>query len=260
MIHVSLVLQQGFCPDLWSIRYNNKDKFTSMVFLMRKLLVSAAFFVITQVASALSLEDISPGDASGGLKEALLQGAGNAITVLGHTDGFLKNPKVRIPLPKNLARGEKLMRMAGMGRKTDELVAAMNHAAEAAVPDARTLLVGAVEKMTISDARNILAGGDDSVTQFFKSSTVDDLTQKFIPIVRRHTETLQLAQKYNEYAATGAMLGLVKKEDADINQYVTRKALDGLYSVIADEERAIRANPAGASGSLARKVFGALNL
>ena len=225
---------------------------------MRTSLVLIYLYLIPWTATALSLEEISSSDASGGLREALLQGTGNAVTLLGHTNGFLDYPKVRIPLPKNLAKAEKLMRMAGMGKQADELVATMNHAAEAAVPEAKTLLVGAVEKMTITDARQILTGGDDSVTRFFKFKTSVDLAQKFLPIVRQHTEKLQLAQKYNEYAATGAMLGLVKKEDADINQYVTRKALDGLYSVIADEERSIRANPLGATGSLARKVFGAL--
>ena len=225
---------------------------------MRASLVLFYLYLIPWTATALSLEEISSSDAAGWLREALLQGAGNAVTLLGHTNGFLDNPKVRIPLPKNLAKAEKLMRVAGMGKQADELVATMNHAAKDAVPEAKTLLVGAVEKMTITDARQILTGGDDSVTQFFKSKTSAELAQKFLPIVRQHTEKLQLAQKYNEYAATGARLGLLKKEDADINQYVTRKALDGLYSVIADEERSIRANPLGATGSLARKVFGAL--
>jgi hypothetical protein len=225
---------------------------------VQKLTVIAALFFISRLVFALSLDDISAGDAAGGLREALLQGSGNAVSILGRTNGYYQNPKVRIPLPGNLVRAEKYMRMVGMGHQTDELVATMNHAAEAAVPEAKTLLVGAVEQMTITDAKNILTGGDDSVTQFFKSKTVDDLTQKFLPIVRQHTEKLQLAQKYNEYASTAAMLGVVKKEDADINQYVTRKALDGLYNVIADEERALRANPLGATGSLARKVFSSL--
>jgi len=225
---------------------------------MHKVIIVAAFLLGSSMVYALSLDDISPGDAAGGLREALLQGSGNAVSLLGRTDGFFKNPKVKIPLPKNLAKTEKLMRLAGLGQETDALVESMNRAAEAAVPEAKSLLVGAVQKMTITDAKNILTGGDDSVTKFFKEKTVTDLTQKFLPIVRKHTEKLLLAQKYNEYAAAGAGLGLIKQEDADINQYVTRKALDGLYKVIADEERAIRANPLGATGSLARKVFGAL--
>ena len=225
---------------------------------MRRLCVILAFFLVPGMVSALSLEDISPSDAAGGLREALLQGSGNAVSLLGRTDGFFKNPKVKIPLPKNLAKAEKLMRLAGLGKETNALVETMNRAAEAAVPEAKTLLVGAVQKMTITDAKNVLTGGDDSVTKFFKEKTVADQTQKFLPIVRGHTEKLLLAQKYNEYAAAGARLGLIEQQDADINQYVTRKSLDGLYKVIADEERAIRANPLGATGSLARKVFGAL--
>ena len=226
---------------------------------MRKLLVLSFLWLISQAVFALSLEDISAADTAGGLREALIQGSGNAVSILGRANGYLNNPKVKIPLPKNLAKVEKLMRMAGMGKQADELVVTMNRAAEAAVPEAKKLLVGAVQNMTIADAKGILTGGDDSVTRFFKSKTYTDLTQKFLPIVRQHTEKLQLANKYNEYAATGARFGLVEKEDADINQYVTRKALDGLYTVIGDEERAIRKNPLGATGSLARKVFGALN-
>ncbi|MGH8120661.1 MAG: DUF4197 domain-containing protein [Gammaproteobacteria bacterium] len=225
---------------------------------MHKVLVLFIFLMVPVFVAALSLDDISSADAAGGLREALLQGAGNAVSLLGRTDGYFKNPRVKIPLPKNLAKAEKLMRLAGLGKQADELIVTMNRAAEAAVPEAKSLLVGAVQKMTVTDAKNILTGGDDSVTKFFKEKTVVDLTEKFLPVVHKHTEKLLLAQKYNEYAAAGARLGLVEEKNADINRYVTRKALNGLYKVIADEEHAIRANPLGATGSLARKVFGAL--
>jgi hypothetical protein len=215
-------------------------------------------FVCAAPAFALSLEDISNKDATGGLKQALTQGAGKAVDVLGKTDGFLGNPQVKIPLPDGLAKAEKLMRAAGMGKQADELVTAMNRAAEAAVPEARQLLVGAVKQMSVEDAKKILTGGDDSVTQYFKGKTSDQLAQRFLPIVRKATEKVQLAQKYDQFAGQGASLGLVKKEDAKIENYVTRKALDGLYLMIAQEERAIRQNPVGAAGGLAKKVFGAL--
>lgn len=152
-----------------------------------------------------------------------------------------------------------MLRMAGMGKQADELVTAMNRAAEAAVPEAKPLLVNAIKSMTVEDAKNILTGGDDSVTQFFKSKTSAQLTEKFLPIVKKYTAQVGLAQKYDQLAGKGAQLGLVKPEDAQIDSYVTRSALDGLYKMIAVEEKSIRANPMQAAGTMAQKVFGALS-
>lgn len=225
---------------------------------MRAISFLSAVFLVCAPAWALSLADISNQEAAGGLREALSQGADAAVDALGRPDGFLKNKKVKIPLPSALQRGEKMMRMAGMGKQADELVTTMNRAAEAAVPEARALLVDAVKSMSIDDAKNILIGGEGSVTAFFKEKTAAPLTQKFLPIVREQTARLDLAQMYDQYAGQAARLGLVKQEDAQIDLYVTRKALDGLYAMIAEEEKAIRANPIGAAGGLAKKVFGAL--
>ncbi len=222
-----------------------------------RLAVVAPLLLATP-ALAVSLGDLSDRDAAGGLKEALTQGVGKAVALLGRTDGFLGNSQVRIPLPDGLRQAESVMRFTGMGRQAGELVTAMNRAAEAAVPEAKQLLVGAVEQMTVDDAKKILTGGDDSATRYFQSKTMDPLTQKFLPIVRKATEQLQLAQKYDELAGQGARLGLVRAEDATIEDYVTRKALDGLFFMIGEEEKAIRRDPLGAAGSLAQKVFGAL--
>lgn len=218
-----------------------------------------ALMLFTTAAWALSLSDISNTDASSGLKEALSQGASKAIGSLGKSDGFLGNPQVKIPLPGALAKGEKMLRMMGKGKEADDLVTAMNRAAEAAVPEAKPLVVNAIKSMSVDDAKNILTGGDDSVTQFFKSKTSAQLTEKFLPIVKKYTAQVGLAQRYDQLAGQGAQLGLVKKEDAQIDNYVTRAALDGLYKMIAAEEKSIRANPMQAAGSMAQKVFGALN-
>jgi hypothetical protein len=134
----------------------------------------------------------------------------------------------------------------------------MNRAAEAAVPEAKELLLNAVKQMTLQDAKAILTGGDDSVTQYFKRTTSEPLTEKFLPIVRKATEQVALAEKYNRYAKQGAKLGLIDKKDASLEGYVTQKALDGLFLMIAEEERAIRRNPLGQASSLLQKVFGAL--
>jgi hypothetical protein len=225
---------------------------------MRTLFKLFSLLVVSTSVCALSLSDISNQDAATGLREALTQGANTAVATLGKTDGFLGNPKVKIPLPGAFSKAESLLRMAGMGKQTDELVVAMNRAAEAAVPEAKTLLVNAVKSMSVSDAKNIVTGGDDSVTQFFKEKTSAQLTQKFLPIVKKYTANVDLAQKYDQLAAKGAQFGLVKKEDVQIDNYVTHEALDGLYTMIAEQEKAIRANPLAATGSLAKKLFGAI--
>lgn len=225
---------------------------------MRCILRAFVLLVICVPAWAAGLGNITDSEASGGLREALTQGAGRAVEMLGRKDGFLANKKVKIPLPDGLAQVEPVMRMAGRGKDFDNLVTAMNRAAEAAVPEAKTLLVDAVKQMSVEDARNILTGGDDSATRYFKSKTQARLGEKFLPIVKQSTDRLALAEQYNKLAGQAASFGLVKGEDAQIEGYVTRKALDGLYLMIAEEEKAIRRNPVQAAGSLAQKVFGML--
>ncbi|NMG27996.1 DUF4197 domain-containing protein [Aromatoleum evansii] len=225
---------------------------------MRSILRAFALLVICVPAWAAGLGNLTDSEASGGLREALTQGAGRAVEMLGRKDGFLANKKVKIPLPDGLAQVEPVMRMAGRGKDFDNLVTTMNRAAEAAVPEAKTLLVDAVKQMSVEDARGILTGGDDSATRYFKSKTQSRLAEKFLPIVKQSTDRLALAGQYNKLAGQAASFGLVKNEDAQIESYVTRKALDGLYVMIAEEEKAIRKNPVQAAGSLAQKVFGML--
>jgi len=209
-------------------------------------------------AARAGLEAITNQDAVSGLREALVRGSQAAIESLGKPDGFLANAKVKIPLPESLHTVDRLMRQFGMGRYADELVLTMNRAAEAAVPEARALLVDAVKKMSVQDAKGILGGGQDSATQYFKRATSDQLRAKFLPIVRNATAKVKLADKYNAYADKGVKFGLVKKEDANLDSYVTQKALDGLFVMVAEEEVKIRQNPAAAASNLLKKVFGAL--
>ncbi len=219
------------------------------------LLVVPGLSVIALPAWAL---DLSETDAAAGIRAALEKGAGSAVSLLGRTDGFLGNPKVRIPLPGMLEDAAKLLRKTGQGKRVDELVTAMNRAAEAAVPEAKPLLINAVKSMSVEDARKVISGGDDSVTQFFAGKTRSPLAEKFLPIVTKATEKVSLASKYNAVAGKAMGLGLVKKEDANVQQYVTGKALDGLFLMIGEEERKIRQNPAAAGSAIIKQVFGAL--
>ena len=204
------------------------------------------------------LDRISNQDATSGLKAALEKGSQVAVASLGKTDGFFGNGAVKIPLPDSLKRYEKLMRNVGMGKYADELILTMNRAAEAAVPEAKALFVDAVKKMTIQDAKGILTGGNTAGTEYFKRSTSEPLRGKFLPIVQKATQKVKLADKYNEYAAKGVQFGLVKKQDANLDDYVTQKALDGLFFMVAEEEKRIRENPVKAGSEILKKVFGAL--
>lgn len=226
---------------------------------MKALAAVFAMFLFIGQAQAVELADLTNKEATAGLKDALIQASGAAVGKLGVTDGFFKNPKVKIPLPDSLKKAEKAMRLFGMGKQADDLVLRMNRAAEAAVPEAKVLLVDAVKKMSVQDAKDILTGGDDAATQYFKKSTAAALTAKFLPMVKEATQDVQLAQQYNKFAETGMQYGLVKKDQANLEQYVTQKTLDGLYLMMAEEEKAIRKDPLGASTSLIRKVFGAID-
>jgi len=209
-------------------------------------------------AFGLGLADLTNQDAARGIKGALDKGVASAIAKLGAPGGFLDNPKVKIPLPPALDEVAKVMRMMGRGKDADELVVAMNKAAEQAVPEAKELLANAVKTMSLDDAKRILTGGDNSVTQFFRAKTEAPLAVKFLPIVKQATDRVGLAKKYDEVAGQGAKIGLIKGDAVNIDQYVTHKALDGLYLMIGEEERVIRQNPAAAGSAIVSKVFSAL--
>jgi hypothetical protein len=225
---------------------------------MRRILICLACVVSSVPALAAGLDSLSNADAASGLKQALTEGSAAAVAKLGVENGYLGNPKVKIPLPPSLQRVEGAMRVMGMRRQADELVVAMNRAAEAAAPEAEALLIDAVKKMTVQDAKKILTGGDTAATEYFRRTTQSQLTSRFLPIVKKATDRVGLAQQYNSIAGQGAALGLVKEDQATVERYVTAKALDGLYLMIAEQEKAFRQNPLGASSDIVKKVFGAL--
>jgi|SRR6185437_10287283 len=205
-----------------------------------------------------ALDALTSKDATGGLRAALSQGIDTAVTQLGAQNGFLNDPKVAIPLPPALAKAERGLRLVGLGGDADQLKATMNHAAEQAVAEAKPIFKQALQHMTVQDAKGILTGGEDAGTQYFRRATSAQLGAKFQPIVARETAKLRVASIYDQYAGKAASFGLVSSHEANLNDYVTEKALDGLFSRIADEERAIRKDPVGQANSLIKKVFGAL--
>jgi hypothetical protein len=194
-------------------------------------------------------------EAAAGVRAALERGAAAAVKLLGRNDGFLGNPRVRIPLPGLLDDAARLLKRLGQGQRVDELVTAMNRAAEQAVPEARPLLQDAVRSLSVEDAIDIVRGGPTSVTDFFARKTRTPLAATFLPVVTRATEKVRLAERYNAFAARAAGLGLVGAEGANLQQHVTARALDGLYLMIGEEEQRIRADPAGTGSAILRKVF-----
>jgi|SRR5438477_2784176 len=213
---------------------------------------------VAGIAAAASLDSLTSKEASQGLRAALSQGIETAVAHLGARDGFLNNPKVTIPLPPALDKAERALRMVGMGGDAENLKATMNHAAEMAVSEARPVFSDALRHMTLTDAKAILTGGDTAGTEYFRRATTATLTAKFQPVVARQTSKLQLTGQYDRFAGKAAELGLISAQDANLNEYVTAKALDGLFGTIAEEERAIRKDPLGQASSLIKKVFGAV--
>jgi Protein of unknown function (DUF4197) len=195
-----------------------------------------------------------------GLRESLFQGVRNAVDELGRSNGFLDNARVKIPLPSSLQKTEKALRAIGQGRKVDEFVSSMNHAAEEAVPVATDVFLDAIKQMSFTDAKNILTSGqEDTATQFFRRTTEARLSSEFRPIVERFTEQVGVTQNYKQMIGKYGFLGKVVGQDAtDIDGYVTQKALDGLFLLVADEEKKIRRDPLGQTSKILRVVFGSI--
>ena len=233
----------------------NRRQFSSIPLPMMAALILMAH----QRAHALTLGDLTQAEASQGLKIALEKGALAAVNLLSQPGGFLNNEKVRIPLPGYLEDAAKFLSMLGQGARVEELVTAMNRAAEAAMPMAKNLLVSAVKSMSVGDAKNILSGGDTSVTTFFAEKTREPLAVQFLPVVTKATAKVGMVDKYNQVAGQAARLGLLKNDDANMARYVTAQSLNGLYLMIGEEEKKIRQDPLGTGSAVLKKVFGALS-
>ena len=224
---------------------------------MRRLIAITGLLLTAMLLPAGAATPDANG-AAAGLKAALKQGASKAIDLLGKPDGFFANPEVHIPLPGKLEKGRKTLGKLGLKKQTAALDLAINRAAEAAVPQARQLFVDAIGKMSPTDALSILKGPEDAATQYFRSTMTAPLTEAFMPIVSKTTANLDLAKTYAAVAAKASAIGLVDPADASLDAYVTRKALDGLFLMMAREEAAIRKDPLGQANALLKEVFGGL--
>ncbi|HET6807377.1 MAG TPA: DUF4197 domain-containing protein [Frateuria sp.] len=220
----------------------------------------------THASDARRGASLPSSDIAAGLKEALAKGTTHAINSLGRTDGFWGNAKVRIPLPGKLQQVGELARKLGQGDKVDAFQLSMNRAAEKAVPQVADIFGDAIRKMTLQDARGILTGGDHAATDFFRRVAGDALTARIRPIVADATDRVGVTQKYKAFTSAsggelGGMLGALggggdKRSPLDLDDYVTARTIDGLFTVIGEQEQAIRKNPAARTTELLKKVFG----
>ncbi len=225
----------------------------------RQFLLALAGLACAPLARAGDWSAITAAEAGQALRDSLSQGARAAIARLGRENGYFDNARIKIGLPHNFAKAERYLRLLGMGRQVDDLVLSMNRAAEAAAPEARDVVLDTVHKMTVGDAKAILAGGDGAATAWFRQNTETQLGDKLAPIIHRVAEQSDLVRSYDALSGTLAKLAGIKSELATVEAYVNHKALDGLYTLIAEEEHAIRARPLHHAGDVVGKVFGVLN-
>jgi len=244
----------GNSAAIVSITHGNDRSWRSLRAISAFLVL---FFLSLSVFSA-GTDTLSNEEAVDGLKQALAQSITVATSKLATGNGFLGNAGVRIPLPRSLQKAEGVMRNFGMKKQADALIIAMNRTAETAAPEAMILLVDAVRKMTVADAKGILAGDDDAATEYFRDATAGPLAEKLLPIVRKEIAQSGLLKQLNEFIRRGVKLGLVTEKEVDVENYLTQKILDGYFLMMAEEERAIRKDPIGQGNKLLQEVFGAL--
>ncbi len=232
-------------------------KFTLALFLSSVAIAFSACDTLQQIANE-ALSEPTTAEIGQGLKEALSNGITKGVNVLSATDGYFKSP-YKILLPAEVRKvTDKLKSVPGFTNLENELLEKINRGAEDAAKEAGPIFMTAIKSLTFQDALNILMGADNAATQYLNKTSREQIRAKFLPIVKEQTAKVNLAQMYDQYAGQGAKLGLVKKEDAQIDNYVTRKALDGLYTMIGEEEKKIRQDPVSTGSAVLKKVFGAL--
>ena len=200
-------------------------------------------------------QELSESEIVDGLKEALEIGTSKAVTLVSEKNGYLKNPKIKIPLPENVQKVESILRNIGFGSKVDKFELSMNRAAERAAPKAKSIFWNAIKKMSFSDARQILKGPEDAATQYFRKKTSTQLQDEFKPIVNQAMSEVGVTQAYKSLDRKIRALPFTKSLSFDLDQYVTDKALDGLFLMLAEEEKKIRQDPTARVTDLLKKVF-----
>lgn len=207
----------------------------------------------------LSGEQLSSEEVGQGLKEALTKGASNGSDLASQLDGYYKNDAIRIPFPPEVKQVEEKLRQVGMGSEVDKFIMSLNRAAEDAAKEAKPIFVSAIQQMTIQDAFAILRGEDDAATQYLNRTTSGQLHEKFKPIIQQALEKNSTSQYYHNLVTTYNQIPLVKKVNPELDDYATDKAMEGIFVMVAKEEKAIRQNPSARTSEMMKKVFASVN-
>ena len=192
-----------------------------------------------------------------GLKEALIKGISNGSDLVSQVDGYFKNPEIKIPFPPEVKKVEDRLRQIGLGNEVDKFVLTLNRGAEDAAREAKPIFIEAIKSMTIEDAWAILRGEDDAATQYLKRTTSGLLKEKFKPVIQNSLNKVNATKYYSEIVTRYNQIPLVQKVNPDLDDYATDKAIEGLFLMIAKEEKNIRENPVARTTALLKKVFGA---
>ena len=222
----------------------------------RRFLSVASLLLLTPIVRAETLAGVGMPEASRAVRDTLALGARRALAQLGRVDGYFADPRVKIGLPRNFAKAEHILRALGQGPRVDALVLTMNRAAEAAAQQAADAVLAAVNQVSLTDALGLLTGGDDAATRYFRGATEAQLGEKLLPILRQGTASSGLGRAYAEMADYLSRVAGIASELMTVEKYVSKKALDGIYTLMAEEERALRADPGRLAGSLLGQILG----
>ncbi len=231
-------------------------RFSVMLLILLSSCTAADINRVLQSAGGQS--PLTQAEVSNGLKEALIQGISKGADQASMTDGFFKNELIKILLPEDARRVESTLRQIGLGAEVDRAMLAINRGAERAAQEAKPIFISAIRQLTIQDAFNILRGEPDAATQFLRRTTESQLIELFQPKIQESLNEVGATKYYGDIATTYNAIPLTnRKIDPDLNAYVTNRAIDGLFKLIAQEEEQIRKDPLSRSTALMRRVFGA---
>jgi hypothetical protein len=202
-------------------------------------------------------EPLTTGEVAEGLKEALIKGISNGSDIVSQLDGYFKNPEIKIPFPPDVKKVEDKLRQIGLGNEVDKFVMTLNRGAEDAAKEAKPIFITAIRSMTIQDAWSILKGENDAATQYLKRTTSAQLKEKFKPVIQNSLNKVQATRYYSDIVTRYNQIPFVQKVNPDLDDYATDKAIEGLFIMIAKEEKNIRENPIARTTELLKKVFGA---
>lgn len=213
-----------------------------------------------EINKTLELEQpLTTSEVGEGLKEALIKGISNGADLASKVDGYFKNPEIKIPFPPEVKKVEDKLRQLGLSSEVDRFVMTLNRGAEEAAKEAKPIFITAIKSMTIEDAWGILKGGSDAATQYLKRTTSLQLREKFKPVIQNALNKVNATKYYGDIVNTYNRIPFVQDVNPDLNEYATEKAMEGLFALIAKEEKAIRQDPAARTTELLRRVFRSQN-